>query len=347
MKTFKLIAFCIMAVFAGILCSCESKSTEVKSIKIGVTVYRKDDTFIQLLCTYLEDAIKQKESATGKKILLNIVDGQSTQAVQDDQVDRFLSKNYSVICVNVVDRTVAATIINKAKRAGIPVVFFNREPVDEDMRMWDKVYYAGADAAQSGTIQGQIIYNAYQNTPGLIDRNGDGKIQYVMLEGEQGHQDSLLRTEYSIKFLTESGIQVEKIANDTANWQRAQATAKMTQWIEQYGDKIEVVFSNNDDMALGAIDAIKESQLQHRPVVVGVDGTPPGLEAVKDGSMLGTVYNDAKTQAKTIADLSYALACGQKIPETVHVKNQHYVYIPYKMITKENLSDFEDEKQGE
>lgn len=344
MKKFKLIAFCIMTFFVGILCSCESETTEVKPIKIGVTVYRKDDTFIQSVCVYLEDAVKQKEGETGKKILLNIVDGQSNQAIQDDQVNRFLSKNYSVICVNMVDRTVAATIINKAKKAEIPVVFFNREPVDEDMRMWSKAYYVGADAAQSGTIQGQIINNAYQKTPSLIDRNGDGKIQYVMLEGEQGHQDSLLRTEYSIKNLTDCGIQVEKIANDTANWQRAQATAKMTQWIEQYGDKIEVVFCNNDDMALGAIDAIKESKLQHRPVVVGVDGTPPGLEALKDGFMLGTVYNNAKAQAEAITDLSYALACGKEIPQTVHVQNQHYVYIPYKMITKENLRDFEDGK---
>ncbi|QNK41017.1 galactose ABC transporter substrate-binding protein [Caproicibacter fermentans] len=341
MRSWKRAVVCILTVLSGMLGSCASGSVPIKTIKIGVTIYRKDDTFIQSVDTYLESEVKKKEAESGKKIVLNIADSQSSQAVQDDQVDRFLSKNYSVICVNMVDRTVASTIINKAKKANIPVVFFNREPVEEDVRMWNKVYYVGADAAQSGTIQGKIIDNVFHENPDLIDRNKDGKIQYVMLEGEQGHQDALLRTEYSIKYLIESGIQVEKLANDTANWQRAQATAKMTQWIKQYGDRIEVVFSNNDDMALGAIDAIQGSSLKRAPVVVGVDGTQPGLEAVKDGSMLGTVYNDAKKQADAIMDLSYALACGQKIPETVELKNQHYVYIPYQMITKQNLKDYE------
>lgn len=341
MKKIQLILICFLIAFSGAFCSCASENTADKTIKIGVTIYRKDDTFIQSINTYLESAVKKKEAASGKKILLNIVDSQSSQAIQDDQVDRFLSKNYSVICVNMVDRTVASTIINKAKKAQIPVVFFNREPVEEDVRMWDKVYYVGADAAQSGTIQGKIISDVYRKDPDSIDRNKDGKIQYVMLEGEQGHQDALLRTEYSIKYLVESGVKVEKLANDTANWQRAQATAKMTQWIKQYGDKIEVVFSNNDDMALGAIDAIKKSALKNAPAVVGVDGTSPGLQALKDGSMLGTVYNDAKNQAEAIVDLSYSLALGQEVPKTVHLQNQHYVYIPYQMITKQNLGSYE------
>ena len=340
MRKLQLILICLLGIIPCMLCSCKADNGSEKTIKIGVTIYRKDDTFIQSVDTCLEDAVKEEEARSGKKILLNIVDGQSSQAIQDDQVDRFLAKNYSVICVNMVDRTVASTIINKAKKAEIPVVFFNREPVEEDVRMWDKVFYVGADAAQSGTIQGQIIRDAYRKDPAAVDRNQDGKIQYVMLEGEQGHQDALLRTEYSIKCLVESGIKVEKLANDTANWQRAQATAKMTQWLKQYSDRIEVVFSNNDDMALGAIDAIKKSALKNPPVVVGVDGTRPGLEALKDNSMLGTVYNDAKSQAQAIVNLSCSLALGQEIPKAVHLQNQHYVYIPYQMITKQNLSSY-------
>lgn len=341
MKRCKITLVFLLTLFSTVLCSCASKSDSVKAVKIGVTVYRKDDTFISSICSCLENDLKEKEAARGRKISLNIVDSQSNQAIQDDQVDRFLSRSYSVICVNMVDRTVAATIINKAKRANVPVIFFNREPVEEDVRIWDKVYYVGADAAQSGTIQGKIVSNAYQKDPGSIDRNKDGKIQYVMLEGEQGHQDALLRTEYSIKFLTESGIKMDKIANDSANWQRAQATAKMMQWIKKFDEKIEAVFSNNDDMALGAIDAIRESNLKEQPVVVGIDGTKPGLEAVKNGSMLGTVCNDAENQAKAIADLSCSLACRQDIPQSVQLQDKQYVYIPYRMITKQNLSDYE------
>lgn len=107
-----------------------------------------------------------------------------------------------------------------------------------------------------------------------------------MLEGEPGHQDSLLRTEYAIKALTDGGVEVERLARDTANWNRAQAAARMRQWLEDYGDQIEVILSNNDDMALGAIDALSETdqELEDWPLIVGVDATAPALEAVAAGS---------------------------------------------------------------
>lgn len=332
--------FLAILLFPCMLCSCSSiqAKDKVKTIRIGVSVYRKDDTFINSLCEDLEAVAKQKEIQTGDKIVLNILDSQSSQSIQNDQVENFLSKNYNAICVNMVDRTAAATIVDKAKKAGVPLIFFNREPVEEDIQIWNKAYYVGADAAQSGKLQGGIVVQAYQKNPRSIDKNGDGKIQYVMLEGEQGHQDSLLRTEYSIKAIEDAGIKVEKIANDTANWQRAQATAKMTQWIEKYGTKMEVVLCNNDDMALGAIDAIQDSSLKtNRPVVIGIDGTSPGLSAINNGTMFGSVYNDAKKQAEAIFDLSYN---PNEIPKSFQLLRGHYIYIPYQTITKENSENF-------
>ena len=336
----------MLAVFAAILllfpldaCHPAGKGEKVETIKIGVTLYRKEDTFVASLCSDLEKIAKQKEAESGKKIVINMVDGQSSQALQNDQVDSFISRRYDVICVNEVDRTSAAVIVNKAKAADIPVVFFNREPVEEDIRLWNRAYYVGADAAQSGRLQGQIIAEAFAKNPALIDRNGDGKIQYAMLEGEQEHQDALLRTEYSIKAVTGAGIKVEKLADDIANWQRAQGMAKMNQWLAKYGDRIEVVFCNNDDMALGAIDAIKESKIKQKPVVVGIDATESGLNAIEDGSMFGTVYNDAQGQAKAIFDLSYALATGGDPSEKVQLQDGHYVWVPYRMVTKQNADD--------
>lgn len=318
-------------------CSAASGSAKVETVKIGIAVYRKDDTFVSSLCSYLEQIAKNKEIASGKKIVVNIVDGQSSQALQNDQVDSFISQNYNIICVNMVDRTAAAVIVDKVKAANIPVIFFNREPVEEDLRMWSRAYYVGADAAESGKLEGEIIAKAYEKNPSLIDKNKDGKIQYVMLEGEQEHQDALLRTEYSIKAVTGAGIHVEKLANDTANWQRAQGAAKMAQWIEKYGDRIEVVFSNNDDMALGAIDAMKDSKRKVKPVIVGVDATQNGLKAIEDGTMFGTVFNDAKAQAQAVFDLSYSISSGTGSASTVNVQDGHYVRIPYWAVTKENM----------
>lgn len=333
--------FWVLLFLSCTLYACSPIQTEdkaVKTIRIGVSVYRKDDTFINSLCGDLEAVAKQKELQTGDKIVLNILDSQSSQSIQNDQVESFLSKNYNAVCVNMVDRTAAGAIVDKAKKAGVPLIFFNREPVEEDIRIWEKAYYVGADAAQSGNLQGEIVVKAYRKNPRMIDRNGDGKIQYVMLEGEQGHQDSLLRTEYSIKAIEDAGIKTEKIANDTANWQRAQATTKMTQWIEKYGTKIEVVLCNNDDMALGAIDALQDSSLKaNRPMVIGIDGTSPGLSAINNGTMLGSVYNDAKKQAEAIFDLSYN---PNEIPKPFQLLRGHYIYVPYQTITKENSTNF-------
>lgn len=325
------------------LCSCDRATGDgkVETIKIGVAVYRKDDTFVASLCTYLEQIAKKEEIESGKKIVLNIVDGQSSQSLQNDQVDSFISHDYNVICVNEVDRTAAAVIVNKVKAANIPVIFFNREPVEEDISMWDHAYYVGADAAQSGRLQGEIVVDAWKKNKAL-DKNGDGKIQYVMLEGEQDHQDALLRTEYSLKAVTGAGIYVEKLADDIANWQRAQAATKMTQWIEKYGSRIEVVFSNNDDMALGAIDAIRDSKLESKPIVLGIDATQPGLKAIGDGSMFGTVFNDPREQAQAIFDLSYSYATGAAPSGAVKVQSGHYVRIPYKVVTKDNYEDIID-----
>lgn len=342
MKQLKQILAIILAAVTLLLplsaCDSNQGGGKVETIKIGVAVYRKDDTFLSSLCSFLEQIAKSKELASGKKIVVNIVDGQSSQALQTDQVNKFISQSYDVICVNMVDRTAAAVIVDKAKAANIPVIFFNREPVEEDLRMWSHAFYVGADAAESGRLQGEIIAKIFKENPGHIDKNGDGKIQYVMLEGEQEHQDALLRTEYSIKAVTNAGVPVEKLANDTANWQRAQGTAKMAHWIEKFGGRIEVVFSNNDDMALGALDAIKDSKKKINPVVVGVDGTQNGLKAIEDGTMAGTAFNDAKAQAQAIFDLAYSFTPGGSSSSSIKMERDHYITIPYWVVTKDNIN---------
>ena len=201
--------------------------------------------------------------------------------------------------------------------------------------MWYKAYFVGADATQSGQLQGEIAAEAWKKNPAL-DKNRDGKMQYVMLEGEQDHQDALLRTEASVKTITAAGIRVEKLGDEIANWQRAQGSSKMLQWIDKLGNRIEVVLANNDDMALGAIDAIRESKiLTAKPAVFGIDATQPGLKAVEDGSMAGTVLNDARGQAQAIFDISYYFATGSGEPANIK-KGDRYVRIPYRAVTKQN-----------
>lgn len=326
-------------------CGAKKETEKDAVIKIGVAIYRGDDAFIASVRTNLEDGIKKQEDKIKKKINVNIEDAKNSQGSQNDQVDNFISKGYDAICVNMVDRTAAAVIVDKAKEAGIPVVFFNREPVEEDMRIWDQVYYVGTDAKEAGVMEGRIIETAYRGNPGGVDKNQDGKIQYVMLEGEPAHQDSLIRTEYSVKTVVEDGIQLEKLASDTGKWMRSLAYAKMVPWIEKYGDSIEAVICNNDEMALGAVKALEErNMLENGPLIVGIDGTKDGMEAVVNGDMYGTVRNDAKTQAEAILSLACDAALDKDPKEDVPLLRGQYVRVPHAIVTNENVENYLEEK---
>jgi methyl-galactoside transport system substrate-binding protein len=303
---------------------------------IGVAIYKFDDTFM----SYTRNAIQA--NAAGKA-QLEVVDSQNQQPVQNDQVDAFLSKNMKAIAINSVDRTAAAAIIEKAQAKKVPVVFFNREPMPEDMNKWDKVYYVGAKAEESGSMQGEIAYDYLQATPDW-DKNGDGVLQYIMLRGEPGHQDAELRREYSIKYLTDKGIKVECLAEDYANWDRPKAVEKMDAFWAQFGSKIEMVFANNDDMALGAIESLRKEGFfqggKYLPVL-GVDATAPALQALAEGTLLGTVLNDADNQGKATFDIAYALATGGAPSTSAGAMDGKYVWVPYQKVTKDNYTQFQ------
>lgn len=326
------IVFCSLA-------GCAEEGPE--TVRIGVALYQQDDTFLSTIVQNLEQQAKERETAD-RKLNLNIADGRGSQTAQNEQIERFLKQGYDVVCVNIVDRTAAAVLIDKARAANVPLIFFNREPVEEDLMRWDKVFYVGSNAEQSGLLQGGIVRDAWKSDRGLIDRNGDGLLQYVMLEGEPGHQDTLLRTENSIKALTKAWVPVEKLANDSANWQRGQAHTRMAQWVKQIGQQIEVVFANNDDMALGAIDACLEAGMteDQLPFIVGVDATPPALEAVAEGTLKGTVRNNASAQASAMLDLACALSSGEEPSGIEGLKNGKYIRMEYTAVTLDNLEEF-------
>lgn len=315
-----------------------SGAPAAKKPVIGVAIYKYDDTFM----TGVRNAIT---SSAGDKAQIDMVDSQNSQPTQNDKVDLFITKKVNALAINPVDRTAAGVIVDKAKAANIPVVFLNREPMENDMKKWDKVYYVGAKAEQSGTMAGQILVDYWKAHP-EADKNKDGTLQYVMLKGEPGHQDAELRTKFSIKAVEDAGIKVQKLAEDTAMWDRVKGQEKMQAFMAANGDKIEAVFANNDDMALGAIEALKAGGYfkeggKYVPVI-GVDATAPAVKALEDGTMLGTVLNDASSQGKATTALATVLASGQTpTKENVgfDVTDGKYVWINYKKITKENKDE--------
>jgi len=313
--------------------------------KIGVAIYKFDDTFM----SYVRNKI---ESAAKGNIDISVQDSQYDQPKQNDQVDQFLTQGCTSLAINLVDPSAVSVVMGKAQKKKIPIVLFNREPVAADMAKYDKAYYVGAKAQQSGTYEGEIIADYWKANP-QADLNKDGKIQYVMLIGDPSNTDAKFRTEYSIKAVEAAGIQVEKLAEDTAMWDRVKAQEKMAAFLTANKGKIEVVFANNDDMALGAIEALKAAGYfkggKFMPVV-GVDATPPALDALEQGTLLGTVLNDAEKQGLATYELAFALGTGAKEIKTSVAPladaegnasaTGKYIWVPYVKVTKDNYTEF-------
>lgn len=292
------------------------------------------------MMTKFTEYAADKEEATGVAINVEVMDASQSQLTQNEQVKSLIEKGCDVICVNLVDRTEPTTITDLAENKQVPIIFFNRELVAEDLERWSELYYVGADALQSGVLEGELAANAFK-TNAKMDKNGDGICQYVVLEGEAGHQDSIVRTEYSVNTLIENGVEAEKLGYAMTNWNRAQAQTKTAALLTQFSGKIELIIANNDDMALRAIDALRDSQIPREdwPGVVGIDGTDAGLLAVENGEMLGTVYNDKEGQAREMLNLAFAIATnGDK--DSIPLIDGKYVRTPYHKVTQENVENY-------
>ena len=341
MRAAKMIrAAAITALGLSFLWGCGEKETQdPEKISVGVTSYNQSDTFLgELLGAFKEDLEELERGDLS--ITVTIRDAAGSQRTQDDQVRELIGAGCDVLCVNLVDRADPSEIIDLARDNEIPIIFFNREPVAEDLMQWDKLYYVGADARQSGIMQGELAAAAIQ-ADSQIDRNKDGKIQYVVLEGEPGHQDAIIRTEDAVETLRDSGVKLEKLSYGIANWNRGQAQNRMEQMINQYQNQIELVLANNDDMALGALDAYEKSNITEPslPLVFGIDGTAAGLEAVEQSRLAGTVYNDKEGQAEAMAKLAVAVVTGEGLEE-LDIQEERYIRLPYAKVTRENVHEF-------
>lgn len=328
----------LLGATALFLTGCHEKET-LQKLHVGVTYYDQSDTYLNELIGSFKESLKEIERDK-LEISVTIRDAAGVQKNQNDQVEELIDEGCNVLCVNLVDRADPSEIIDLAREREVPIIFFNREPVAEDLHQWDKLYYVGADAKQSGKLQGELAVAMIEENP-QIDKNKDGKIQYVVLEGEMGHQDAIIRTENAVNTLKENGIEVEKLSCKIANWNRAQAQNRMEQIIGEYQNKIELVLGNNDDMALGAVDAYKKLNYTSAalPVFLGIDGTEAGLQGVENQELWGTVYNDKEGQGKAMAELSVALVTGEGM-EDIPFKNERYLYLPYYKVTAENVSEF-------
>ena len=294
---------------------------------IGVASYSLEDKYISGFMEYLENGAED--------LPLVIVDGNDNQAIQNSQIQDFLDSGASALIINPVDRTVSGAIIDKCHRAGVPLVFINREPLSDDMAKWEKVYYVGALAEEAGRLAAEIFID-YWYSHSEADKNGDGMLQLVMIQGEPGHQDTELRSEYIMRTLLENGIFMDIIFEDTGMFRRDIAKSKMADFLAQEDhDAIEAVFANNDEMAIGVIEALEEAGFfgegEYVPVI-GCDGTDAAMTAMEEGKLLGTVLNDAENQARAAYSIASELAMGRRPSSDdigYPISERRYVWIPH------------------
>ena len=303
-------------------------------VKIGACIYRFNDAFM----LRFRNAMSAESEKLGAKI--DIADGQDDQTTQDGQVDQFIADGVNVLIVNPVDRMSSQSIIDKAKAANIPVVFINREPTEDMLESYEKAYYVGAKAEESGTAAGEMIAIYFRTHP-EADKNKDGKLQYIMLKGQNGHQDMILRTFYSVAAIQEAGIEPVELASAIANWDKLEAMKIMNGFVMSIGpENIEAVIANNDEMALGAIEALKAQDYnigdpEAYVPVVGVDANASALDAMDRGEMLGTVLNDADNQGISAVRLAVALAEGKDLSTIGYeITDSKYIWIPYQKVTR-------------
>ena len=294
---------------------------------IGVCIYQFTDAFMTTYRNALQEILE------GKGYKVTTVDCANDQAKQNEQINTFITQGVDALIINPVMTSAADQIIATVQAAGIPTVLINREPTPEQMAVYDKLVYVGCDARQSGTMQGELILD----TPNKGDINGDGKVSYIMVQGDPENVDAQYRTEFSVKALVDAGMEVEELNLTRGDWMRERGQEIVANDLAQFGDQVEVVFCNNDDMAIGALQSIQAAgrKVNEDIYLVGVDALDAALNEVSNGNMTGTVLNDAVGQATAAVEQMEALLGGA----TFSSGNQS-VYVDYVKVTPENVGDF-------
>ncbi len=287
---------------------------------IGVSMAKFDDNFL----TVLRNGMDAKAKELG--VNLQIEDAQNDVAKQLDQINNFIAAGVSAIIVNPVDTSATQAMSDAAAAAKVPLVYVNRQPVNVDT-MPDNQAFVASNEVDSGTLETKEVCRLFKEA-GKAEAN-----VYVMM-GELSNQAAVQRTAdiHDVIGGPDCGVKVNIIAEQTANWSRDEAQSLMTNWLST-GAAFDGVIANNDEMAIGAIQAMKAAGMDMKSVVVGgVDATQDALVAMQAGDLDATVFQDAAGQGAGALDAALKLSKGEAVEQKV--------YIPFQLVTPANVGDF-------
>jgi inositol transport system substrate-binding protein len=283
--------------------------------EIGVSMAKFDDNFLTVLRNGMQDYAKTQDSIT-----LQVEDAQNDVGKQLNQIQNFIAQGVNAIIVNPVDTDATPAMTKLATAAGIPLVYVNRKPADSTLP--EKVAFVGSDEKESGTLEMKEVCKLM-----------GGKGAILLMMGELSNQAARQRTQDVHDVIATpdcSGITI--ITEQTANWSRTEGADLMTNWISA-GHQFDALVSNNDEMAIGAIQSLKASGADMGKVIVaGVDATQDALAAMKAGELDVTVFQNAAGQGKGAVDTALKLAKGDKV--------ESFVWVPFELVTPANMAKY-------
>ncbi|MGO4312369.1 sugar ABC transporter substrate-binding protein [Pseudomonas sp. KB_15] len=291
-----------------------SSGAALADMKIGVSMSQFDDTWL----TYLRESMDTKAKSYPDGVKLQFEDARSDVVRQLSQVESFISQKVDAIVVNPVDTAATKKITESAVKAGIPLVYVNRRP--DDLNLPKGVVTVASNDLEAGQMQMQY----------LADKMG-GKGDIVILLGDLANNSTTNRTKGVKEVLAKyPNIKIEQ--EQTGIWLRDKGMTLVNDWLTQ-GRKFDAVVSNNDEMAIGAAMALQQAGVEKGSILIaGVDGTPDGLNAVKKGSLVVSVFQDAKGQADGSIETAVKMAKNEPVEPAV--------WVPYRLITLQNVDQF-------
>jgi len=302
----------LFAALMVILSACQSggsKDEGKSGIVIGVSMLSLQSEFV----VNVKDAMEAR--AKELKVELNISDAQRTAEKQVQQIETFISQKVDAIILNPCEVEASSPAVDKARAAGIPVINVNSETKSEP----------DAFVGSNDEIAGEMAME-------YIARSINQKGNIVIMDGYMGQAAQIKRAAGALKTLAKyPGIKV--LAEQSAEWDRAKGMTLMENWLQSYGDKINAVFAHNDEMGLGALQALEQAQMKDKVVLVSIDAIADALQAVKDGRLNATIYQDAKGQGDGAIETALALIKKEKLASK-------QILIPFQLVTKENISNF-------
>ena len=257
----------------------------------------------------------------------NFNDGEAKQSVQNDQIDNAIQKGASMLVVGLADISSGQTVVDKAKKAKLPILFYNQQPAKEVIDSYEKCWFVGSDARGGGLMQGEIAASVILKDWEKYDKNGNGTIEYVMIRSDLAHPEANGRTEASVtrtnELFKEAGkpalvqLGTDFLADD---WSTNKGKDCMDTFLSSNPvsetEGVELVFCNNDGIAIGAMKSLQtvgwNNDASKAIPIIGVDATAEAKTYIDEGKMLGSAGQDPDLIAEYVTNVALNVSEGKE-----------------------------------